>query len=247
MVFRLSWLAKLAARFPPFPSIGWWFCDFNHRLPPRARLLSSSQLLLFPQLLFSLLYFSPFLLCPHTLLPLARSTRPSAPLWAGLGLWDARMALGASASRLFCRIKETNKHRPPALAEAECSAVLHCRSGRRPAQRRRGAPNELSVHVSKKEKLVTKQVAAPPRCSPVRRDAQAKHHAVRIRRSEPAGRAVHACVLARACAVSLQGQASRRRTCSRSCSRNTRTVCVAKTYAYALLAIALALACTCCR
>ena len=155
------------------------------------------------------------------------------------------MALGASASRLFCRIKETNKHRPPALAEAECSAVLHCRSGRRPAQRRRGAPNELSVHVSKKEKLVTKQVAAPPRCSPVRRDAQAKHHAVR--RSEPAGRAVHACVLARACAVSLQGQASRRRTCSRSCSRNTRTVCVAKTYAYALLAIALALACTCCR
>ena len=101
MVFRLSWLAKLAARFPPFPSIGWWFCDFNHRLPPRARLLSASQLLFFPQLLFSLLYFSPFLLCPHTLLPLARFTRPSAPLWAGLGHWDARMALGASASRLF--------------------------------------------------------------------------------------------------------------------------------------------------
>ena len=86
MVFRLSWLAKLAARFPPLPSIGWWFCDVNHRLPPRARFLSSSQLLLFPRLLFSLLYSSPFLLCPHT--PLS-----SRPLYA-----TERTALGGAWS-----------------------------------------------------------------------------------------------------------------------------------------------------
>ena len=56
---------------------------------------------------FSIFLCSSFVL--PLLLPLARFARLSAPLWAGLGLWDARMALGASASRLFCRIKETNK------------------------------------------------------------------------------------------------------------------------------------------
>ena len=99
--------AKLAARFPPFPSIGWWFCDFNHRLPPRARarLLSSSQLLLFPQLLFSLLYCSPFLICPHT-------PPSSRPLYA-----TERTALGGAWSLgcqngLGCQCdpaKQTNK------------------------------------------------------------------------------------------------------------------------------------------
>ena len=51
---------------------------------------------------------------------LARFKRPSAPLWAGLGHWDARMALGASASRLFCRIKETNKQKHMWVPAAAC-------------------------------------------------------------------------------------------------------------------------------
>ena len=85
MVFRLSWLAKLAARFPPFPSIGWWFCDFNHRLPPRARLLSSSQLLIPAASLLTSLFFS--------FPPLSSHPPSSRPLYA-----TERTALGGAWS-----------------------------------------------------------------------------------------------------------------------------------------------------
>ena len=114
MVFRLSWLAKLAARFPPLLSIGWWFCDVNHRLPPRALFLSSSQLLLFefPQLLFSLLYSSPFLLCPHT----PPSSRPlyATERTALGGAWSlgCQNGLGCQCVPAFLpnlRNKQTNK------------------------------------------------------------------------------------------------------------------------------------------
>ena len=42
------------------------------------------------------------------LLPLARLARLSAPLWAGLGLWDARIVLGAINVRpgFFAEVKK---------------------------------------------------------------------------------------------------------------------------------------------
>ena len=58
------------------------------------------------------------LLCLPLLLPLARFARLSAQLWTGLGPWDARMALGASAFLLNQRNKQTTSPARTALTAA---------------------------------------------------------------------------------------------------------------------------------
>ena len=94
----------------------WWFCDFNHRLPLVLvfLILSSSHIPAASLLISPIFSFPPLQICKFVhkfvllLLPLARLARLSAPLWAGLGLWDARIVLGAINVRpgFFAEVKK---------------------------------------------------------------------------------------------------------------------------------------------